>query len=323
MPTIVAVDTDFEDNTLEERMAVEAGVSFRVSRGRDVESVISGLKGADGAVTSYALFPREVFEALPQLKVVSRTGVGYDEIDVEAATDCGVAVCNVPGYGTEVVSDHAIALALAVLRRLNELDADMRSGVWDYARRRPLGQVHGRTFGVVGMGEIGRATARKAAGLGFRVVCWSRSLKPGRRTPEGYDVLPLDAVLATSDVVSLHTALTSETHHLIDARRIGLMKRDAVLVNTSRGAVVDTLALAKALSAGELWGAGIDVFEEEPIDPVHPIMQAPHTVLTPHAAYWSEESGIELRTRAMRAAIDAVQGRVPVDCLNPEVFDRA
>mgnify|MGYP000712479878 CR=1 FL=1 len=130
--------------------------------------------------------PARGVRGLPEPEAVSRTGVGYDEIDVEAATEYGVAVCNVPGYGTEVVSDHAITLALSVLRRINELDADMRRGVWDYARTRPLGQCRGRVFGVVGMGEIGRAAAKKAAGMGFEVVCWSRSLKPGRRTPEGY-----------------------------------------------------------------------------------------------------------------------------------------
>lgn len=320
MAKIVAVDTDFEDNLLEEKMAHDAGVDFEATRGRDQASIIRNAADADGVVTSYAVFSREVFDALPQLKVVSRTGVGYDEIDVQAATDHGVAVCNVPGYGTEVVSDHAIALALAVLRRINEMDADMRAGIWSHARRRPLGQVHGRTFGVVGMGEIGRATARKAYGLGFNVICWSHSLKPGRRTPEGYPVLPLDELLRRSDVVSLHTALVPSTRHLIDERRLSLMKPGAVLVNTSRGAVVDTVALAQALQENRLWGAGIDVFEEEPVSMDHPIMHAPHTVLTPHAAYWSEESGHELRQRAMQAALDVVQGRIPVDCLNPHVF---
>ena len=189
-------------------------------------------------------------------------------------------------------------------------------------RARPLGQCRGRVFGVVGMGEIGRAAAKKAAGMGFEVVCWSRSLKPGRRTPEGYPVLRLEELLQTADVVSLHTALTPETHHLINAERLALMKPDAVLVNTARGAVVDTVALAQALCEDKLWGAGLDVFEQEqPFDFDHPIMKAPHTVLSAHAAYWSEESGRELRERAMQAAIDAVQGRIPVDCLNPCVFD--
>lgn len=161
MPKIVVVDNDFENSDFEERMAREAGVDIAVFHERDADAVIRNAVDADGIVTSYAHFPRRVFEALaPRLKVVSRTGVGYDSIDLEAATEYGVAICTAPGYGTEVVSDHAIALALCVLRRMNEIDADMRAGKWDYACRRPLGQVHGRTFGVVGMGEIGRATAR-------------------------------------------------------------------------------------------------------------------------------------------------------------------
>lgn len=320
MPKIVIVDNDFDDSKLELALARDAGVDMACFQGRQPGQVIRNAAGADGVVTSYARFTREVFEALPQLKVVSRTGVGFDTIDLQAATEHGVAVCTVPGYGTEVVSDHAIALTLCVLRRINVIDANMRAGVWDYKLTRPLGQCHGRTFGVVGMGEIGRAVARKAAGLGFRVVCSSRSLVPGRRTPEGYDIMGLDELLAAADVVSLHCALTPDTHHLLDARRIALMKPDAVVVNTSRGAVVDTDALAAALIEGRLWGAGLDVFEGEPADFDSAICRAPRTVLTSHAAYWSEESGVELRTRAMQAAIDVVLGRRPVDCLNPEVF---
>lgn len=320
MPKIVIVDIDFENADFEMEMARKAGVDIVLASGRKPEEIVENAQDADGVITSYGVFTREVFESLPRLKVVSRTGVGYDSIDVEAATDHGVAVCTAPGYGTEVVSDHAITLALAVLRRINEIDADMRNGVWDYARRRPLGQAWGRTFGVVGMGEIGRATARKAAGLGFKVVCSSRSLVPGRRTPEGYDVLSFEDLLEASDVVSFHTALTEQTRHMLDADRIALMKPGAVVVNTARGAVVDTVALAKALEEGRLWGAGIDVFEGEPVDFEHPIMKAPHTVLTSHAAYWSEESGVELRTRTARSAIDVVCGRIPADCLNPEVF---
>lgn len=140
--------------------------------------------------------------------------------------------------------------------------------------------MYGRTFGVVGMGEIGRATARKAAGLGFRVICTSRSLVPGRRTPEGYDIVEYEELLRRADVVSFHTALTPDTRHMLDAHAISLMKPDAIVVNTARGAVVDTVALAEALKAGKLWGAGIDVFESEPVERDHPLLSAPHTVLT-------------------------------------------
>lgn len=320
MPTIALVNMDFESLDFERSMAEAAGVEVIVSPERDAESTIAHCQDVDGIVTSYGDFPAAVFEQLPRLKVVSRTGVGYDTIDLAAATEHGVAVCTAPGYANEVVSDHAITLAMTSLRRLNELDAHIKAGVWDFARTRPLGQVHGRVFGVLGMGDIGRATARKAAGLGFQVICWSRSLVPGRRTPEGYECCELEDLLRRADVVSIHTALTPQTHHLLDERRLALMKPTAVVVNTARGAVVDTLALARALEEGRLWGAGLDVFEGEPVDFEHPIMKAPHTVLSAHAAYWSEESGEELRTRTMQSALDVVLGKVPADCLNPQVL---
>lgn len=321
MPKIVIVDSDFDSNAIEVEMAKEAGIELACFNDRTPEGIIKNAADADGAICSYGEFPARVFEALPNLKVVSRTGIGYDTIDVPAATKNKTAVCVVPGYGTEVVSDHAITLALASLRRLNETDADMRAGIWDYPRHRPYGQVYGRTFGVVGMGEIGRTVAKKANGLGFKVICYSRSLKPGRRTPEDYDIMTLEEVLRQSDIVSFHTALTPQTHHLLNAENMKLLKPGAIVVNTSRGAVIDTLALAEALEAGKLWGAGIDVFETEPIEKDHPLLSAPHTVLTPHVAYWSEESGEELHRRSMQAAIDGVIGKRPVDCLNPEVFD--
>lgn len=321
MPKIYLVNMDFSEFSIEQEMAARAGIELGYSQERSAASTIANCQDADGIVTSYGVFDRALFEALPGLKVVSRTGVGFDSIDVPAATDNGVAVCTAPGYANEVVSDHAISMALGVLRRTNELDADIRAGIWDFARRRPLGQCYGRTFGIVGMGAIGRACARKAAGLGFRVVCWSRSLVPGRRTPEGYECLEFDELLRQSDVISVHTALTPDTHHLFDADALAKMKQTAVLVNTARGAVIDTEALADALMRDKLWGAALDVFEEEPVSIDHPIFKAPHTLFSAHAAYWSEESGVELRTRTMQSAIDVVLGRKPADCLNPSVLN--
>lgn len=322
MATIAIVGFDFPDTGIERILCEREGHELIVCDGRSPEFIAEHARGADAVISSYGIFAREVFAALaPTLRIVSRTGTGYDEIDVRSATEYGVAVCNVPGYGTEVVSDHAIALALACLRRINEQDAALRRGQWDYSATRPLGQCKGRRFGVVGMGAIGSAAARKAAGLGFETVCWSRSLRGEARSPEGCRVVSLEELIATSDVISLHTALTDDTYHLIDASAIASMKEGAIVVNTSRGAVVDTGALACALQEGRLWGAGLDVFEGESIAADDPILAAPHTVLTPHAAYWSEESGVELRTRAYQAVLDALAGRRPVDCLNPGVFE--
>lgn len=326
MALIVMADFDFGDCDFERKMVEAAGIQFKSfddARNRTPAEIIEHLRGADGAITSYGRFTAEVFQALPQLKVVSKTGTGVDNIDVTAATADGCAVCNVPAYGTEVVSDHAIALALACLRRINEIDADMRAGIWDFHRRRPLGQAHGRAFGVVGYGNIGRAVARKARGLGFNVVVWDHKGTPGRLTPEDFPYVTLEDLLKTADVVSFHTALVPATHHLLNADNLKLTKDDAIVVNTSRGAVIDNDAVAAALCAGKLWGAGIDVFEHEPVSPDAPIMHAPHTVLTSHAAYWSEESAVELRTRCTQNAIDVVLGRAPENCVNPEALPAA
>lgn len=323
MASIVATDTDFCSTDFEKNLVEAAGIeftSYEDAKDRTPQAIIERLKDADGAITSYGRFTEEVFEALPHLKVVSKTGTGVDNIDVAAATKNGTAVCNVPGYGTEVVSDHAITLALDCLRRTNEIDADMRRGIWDFKRHRPLGQVKGRIFGVIGAGDIGSATARKAHGLGFDVIMWDRNGSVGTRNSDGIPFASFEDVLKTSDVISFHVALVPETRHLLNADNIAMLKQDAIVINTSRGAVVDLDALSKALDDGRIWGAGIDVFENEPVPMDAPIMSAPHTVLTSHAAYWSEESAVELRTRCTDNAIAVVLGRKPDSCINPEVL---
>lgn len=326
MATIVVTDIDFGSFVFEQKMVEAAGIHFVGFDGpdaRDPQIIIKHLTEtkADGAITSYGSYTAEVFQAVPHLKVVCKTGTGVDNIDVAAATANKTAVCNVPGYGTEAVSDHALALTLCVLRRIVETNADMRVGVWDYQKRRPLGQVRGRTFGVVGMGHIGRAVAEKAYGLGFNVVVWDRKGVPGCFTPEGFSYVAFEELLKESDVISFHTALVPETYHLLNAKNIELLKTDAVVINTSRGAVIDVDAVAAALKADKLFGVGIDVFETEPLPLDASIRTAPNAVLTPHSAYWSEESGVELRTRCTQEAIDVVQGKRPESCVNPSVFE--
>lgn len=320
MTKLVITDNDFSDTAIEEYLAAQAGIELAIFQSRLPEDIIVNAQGADGILTSYGEFNAAVMKALPHLKVISRTGTGYDTIDVAAATKAGVAICTVPDYGTEVVSDHAIALSLDRLRRVSTLDRMLREGTWQYQDARPLGQVQGRTFGIVGMGNIGRAVARKASGLGFEVICCSRSLKTGERTTEGYGIVSYEELLERADVISFHIALSDDTHHLLNADKIALVRPGSIIVNTSRGAVIDTVALAEALTAGKLWGAGIDVFENEPLERDHPLLLAPNTVLTPHVAYWSEESGRELRTRTTQNALDVLSGRHPRNILNPEVL---
>lgn len=320
MKKIVMVDQSFDDLSICRNIIESAGMEFAVFNDTSEEGILKNAADADGVITSYGKFTKRVIDGLPKCKVISRTGVGVDNVDVAEATARGIAVCNVPGYATDVVSDHAITLALSVLRRINELDANLRKGIWDYSALRPLGEVYGLTFGVVGMGHIGRAVAEKARGLGFHVICCSHSLVPGNHTPEGFEIYSYEDVLRQADVVSFHVELLPDTRHMLNTQNIGLLKQDAIVVNTARGAVIDTRALAEALTAGKLFGAGIDVFEEEPIAPDDPLLQAPHTVLTPHCAFWSEKAGAELERRSAQAPVDVLQGKIPRDCLNPQVL---
>ena len=243
----------------------------------------------------------------PRLKVVANVAVGYDNVNVGAASAAGVVVCNTPGVLDETTADLAFTLILAASRRLGEAEADLRAGRWTgWGIGQYLGQdVHGAILGVVGWGRIGSAVGRRAAGFGMEVLHHARC----PTGDPGY-VGDLDDLFRRSDVISLHVPLTDETHHLVDARRLSLMKPTAVLVNTARGPVVDEEALAVALEAGQIFAAGLDVYEHEPV--VHPrLLAAPRTVLLPHIG----SASLATRTRMARmAAADVVAvlaGRPP------------
>ena len=254
-----------------------------------------------------------VLEAAPKLRVVGNVAVGYDNVDVAAATARGVVVCNTPGVLDETTADLAFALILAASRLLSEAERDLRGGRWQgWGIGQYLGQdVHGATLGLVGYGRIGQAVARRAAGFGMQVLhhCTHDTGEPGF-------VPTLDALLAEADVVSLHVPLTDATRHLVGARELALMKPTAVLVNTARGPVVDEEALALALEEGRIFAAGLDVYEREP--EVHPrLLAAPRTVLLPHVG----SASVATRTRMAQVAAEGVRavlaGEHPSNVVNP------
>jgi glyoxylate reductase len=251
---------------------------------------------------------RSVLEAgAGRLRVVANVAVGYDNIDVVSARDLGVLVCNTPGVLDETTADLAFLLVLAAARLASEAEHDLRTGAWaGWGLNQYLGRdVHGATLGCVGFGRIGRAVARRASGFGMQVVHHTR-------TPTGLPgyVDDVDALLAQSDFVSLHVPGGSETHHLLDARRLTLMPPTAVLVNTARGTVVDEEALADALYEGRLFAAGLDVYEREPA--VHPrLLSAPRTVLLPHIGSASQATRTRMAVMATSAAATVLEGGRP------------
>jgi len=261
---------------------------------------------------------RELLEACPRLRVVSSCSVGVDHVDLSAATARGIPVGHTPGVLTETTADLAFALLLAAARRVAEADRFVREGHWTPDRSwEPsllLGRdLHGATLGIVGLGAIGRAMARRASGFGMRVLGWSRS----ERRVEGVERIELDSLLGAADFVSLHVALAPETRGLVDAERLARCRPGAVLVNTSRGEVVDEAALAAALAEGHLAAAGLDVFEREPLPPDSPLRRLPNVVLTPHVGSASIATRGRMAELAVENLLAGLAGRPLPHCANP------
>ncbi len=235
-------------------------------------------------------WPAELLHQLPRLRMMTVCGIGTDAIDLAAAREQGVVVCNIPGRTAPVVAEHAFALLLAVSRRLTFQTIEMKRGGWPRVLSTSL---LGKTLGVVGTGNIGCEMIRLARGFGMRVVAWSFHPLPGKAEQLGFSYVELEELLARSDAVSLHVRLTAESRNLIGERELARMKRGSFLVNTARGAVVDMEALLAALDSGHLGGAALDVYPTEPLLADHPILQRDQVVLTPHSADQTPE-GIDL-----------------------------
>ncbi|WP_127125778.1 C-terminal binding protein [Georgenia sp. SYP-B2076] len=317
---ITITECDHDNFAAENAVAGAAGAELVLTQSRGADELIANCADADGILVQYASITAEVMDALPGLRVVGRYGVGVDSVDVAAATERGIAVCNVPDYGTESVSDHAIGLTLAVARGIPLLDRGVRAGRFDLPKVRPLYQSADRVFGIIGMGLIGTATARKAAGLGYRVIGHDIRAEPGADTFRGFPSVGLEELLERSQVISMHTPLNEETRDLIGAAELARMRPDAILVNTSRGGVVNTPALVEALRAGRIAGAGIDVHEQEPLPVDHPLVALDNVVLTPHLAWYTEESYDELKRRTIENVVEVCAGRPPRNIVNPEVL---
>ncbi|MFB6106110.1 MAG: C-terminal binding protein [Halobacteriaceae archaeon] len=262
-----------------------------------------------------------VLDDASDLRVVGRCGIGVDNVAVEAAADRDVVVTNVPDYCVDEVTTHALSLALACVRNLSAYDASVRAGEWDWAAGRPLRRLRGRTLGLAAFGKIPRRLSRKIAGFGMTVAAYDPYVDAEEMAEYGVEKVDFETLLAESDVLSVHVPLTEETRGLFDAEAFAAMREDAVFVNTSRGPVVDTDALAAALADGELARAGVDVMPEEPPD-ASPLFDRDDVILSPHVAWYSEEAREELSRRVAADAAAVLAGkdpRTPVDPQDPFV----
>ena len=285
------------------------------------DEMIASTRDADALVTSASPVTRGVMSALEGLKVVARTGVGFDVIDVPAATELGVIVVNIPDIWVREVANHALALLLAWNRKIVVLDRQVHAGVWSAGvPGERTGSLHGETVGIVGLGNIGSAFARRVAALETKVIACDPYVDDARFAALGVERVSLEALAERADYVSVHTLLNAETHHLIGEAFFRRMKPTAILINTSRGPVVDEVALARALQDKRLAGAALDVWEQEPVAADNPLLKMDNVIATPHAAYFSSPAVAQVPRRCGEEVARVLTGQRPLNVVNPEVY---
>jgi D-3-phosphoglycerate dehydrogenase len=302
--------TDFvqPDLDLETEMIADAGLEMCVAEPhcQTEQEVIDFVKtcGANAIVSLYAPIGKATFEALPNLRVVSVPLVGVDSIDIEAARQAGVWIAHIPDAWVSEVGVHAVAMGLSLIRHLPFYDRAIREKRWNYEETGVLHRPSELTFGILGCGRIGQQAARSAQPSFGRVIAYDPFM-PSDVWPDWIErVKTLEELFEKSTVVSLHTPLTPQTHHIVNMDILGRMKRGSFIVNASRGALIDPKALLDAMDSGHIAGAGLDVFEQEPPNPDDPLLHHPRTICTPHAAYYSIEADLEGRSRAIKNIID-------------------
>ncbi len=277
----------------------------------DLEAAPAGAPVVGVLISSHVPLPAEIISALPELRAVVSAATGFENIDLSAARRAGVWVCHVPGYCTDEVADHAIALALSLVRGVTALDRSVRAGVWSYDAAGTLRRLDRVRFGVLGTGRVGEAVIHRAVSLGCDVVAADPLLGPEPARRAGARPVSVPEAIASADVLSLHLALTPDTRLILGAAQLDTMRPGAMIVNTARAGLVDISELAERLRSGKVGGAAFDVLDEEPPPPGHPLLSAPNVILTPHAAWYSPESEAELIRRACLALQTLLTGGRP------------
>ncbi|OCW58393.1 C-terminal binding protein [Hoeflea olei] len=315
---VAVLEPGYADYGIEK--SVLSGHGLNVVPVAPLEDAASALKAINplGVMVRERTVTSGLMEACPELKVIVRYGVGIDNIDLDAAAKRRIYVANVPDYGAETeVSEHALALYLAVQRRIPGRDREVRAGQWGIGQSAPVPSRENAVLGLIGCGRIGLATARKFRALGFaRVLVFDPYLDADKAAAEGLELTELETLCRLADVVSVHAPLTPQTHRILGARLFALMKPTTIVVNVSRGGLVDEPALAEALAEGRIFGAGIDVFEEEPVRPDHPLLRTPNTVLSDHTAWYSERSVAVLQRNAATEISRVLSGEPPRNWVN-------
>jgi D-3-phosphoglycerate dehydrogenase len=314
---VLLTDFAWPDLDIERAILAEYDAELVVSPSGDPNVLKQLAPDADAIMTNWVDVRADVINAADKCRIISRFGIGLDCVDVQQATQRGIPVTNVPDYCLIEVAEHTLALLLALARKLHVFHANARAGRYDLSAGFPLRRIEGQTLGIVGFGNTGRKVAEKATAFGLRVIATSRTR---RDDLPGVTWTDLDGLLSASDYVSLHVPLTAQTRHLIGAAQLARMRPTAFLINTARGGLIDHDALAAALKNDEIGGAALDVQEPEPPDLSRPPYNDPRVIVTPHAAFYSNESVDELRRRAARQVGVRLAGGRPENVVNSDVL---
>jgi D-3-phosphoglycerate dehydrogenase len=313
--------TDCDHGSIEEEKEElgRIGAELILAQIRKEEDLIRVCKKADGLINQYAILNRNVLGHLTQCKVVARYGVGVDSIDLKAATDLGIIVANVPDYCIDEVASHAVAMLLTLIRKTVFFDRKVKSSQWDFRQGRPIHRIQGKTLGLIGCGKIGFEVAKRMSAFGVKVITFDPYLE---KVSEGIELEDFDTVLKESDFISIHCPLNDSTRHLIGDEALKKMEKKPMIINTSRGPIVDEKALIQALEQGLISGAGLDVLEKEPPDDQNSLLKMENVILSPHVGFYSEESISELKRRTAKNVADVLRGKRPASVANREVLGK-
>jgi D-3-phosphoglycerate dehydrogenase len=311
-PLIAVTDSVFP--SLEPAMAALARIApeVRMAKSASAEDILDVARGADGILVTYAKLPGDLLRQLERCRVIGRFGLGVDNIDIAAAAECGITVTYVPDYCMHEVSDHAMALLLALARKVPYSNTLVQAGRWEMPAVVPIHRLHGRVLGLVGFGNIPRALVPKAKAFGLRVITHDPYVPKETLAAAGVEGVSFDRLLETSDYVSIHAPLSPATRNLFGAETFRKMKKGALLVNTARGPLVDEPALLQALDSGHLGGAALDVVAAEPLAKDSPLIGRNNVILTPHTAFYSVEALNELQTKCATDVARVLSGEKPV-----------
>jgi D-3-phosphoglycerate dehydrogenase len=318
---VVLTDYGWPDLSVEHGILDPLGINFIGAQCRDEDDVIRVTENADAVIIGYASLSRKVIRSLRRCAIIAMNGAGFDNVDVEAATDEGILLVNCPDYCFEEVADHTMAMILSCARGIFQYDRRIRDRIWDHKSAGPRERIRESVLGLIGFGRVAQAVAARARSFGMRVVASDPFVTDRVFEAQGVQSASSQETFAVADYLSIHVPLTKETRKSIGAEQLSLMKRSAFVINTCRGGVVDEEALYEALKIGIIRGAALDVLEEEPPNFDNPLLSLDNVLITPHAAFYSEEAMVEVRSRSSQAVVKVFKGELPDHIVNRKVLE--